>query len=218
MTTETKAFAYKSSSLLDLTFFRAFLFYDFNPLHAAVFAQATARRVSGLFTYLLNNCLLGSNDRLTSHQQALLWLQLFNHSHPFYISGSNPSILNCLSPYILFYFSNDRLVLKIYRYINTVSPFHCSSQFLPPAGTLRWIKFEWRNWIWISAVKPQINAIWNQAKCWIFTSFTFKCYAMGILLDPACCSANLLHAITGLPKLSNAMRLESFELSVEMFA
>lgn len=72
MTTETKAFAYKSSSLLDLTFFRAFLFYDFNPLHAAVFAQATARRVSGLFTYLLNNCLLGSNDRLTSHQQALL--------------------------------------------------------------------------------------------------------------------------------------------------
>ena len=40
---------------------------------------------------------------------------------------------------------------------------------------------------------------------------------MGILFDPDSCGANLLHAITVLPKLSNSMRLDQFELSAETF-
>lgn len=199
--------------------FCGYLFYGFISLHATVFAQATARRVSGLFTCLLNNCLLGSNDRLTSHQQTLLWLQLFTHSHSFLFQDQTRQywIVFLQTLYFIFWIIDWfwKFTGRLTQFLLFIAHHNSCHQLL---NFLRWIKFVWRNWIWISAVKPQINAVLNQAKFWIFTSFTFKWYAMGIFLDPTCCGANLLHAITGLPKLSDAMRLEPFELSVEMFA
>ena len=130
MTTQTKAFAYKPYvSLLGLTFFRVFIlwFYLFACYSVCIGDGWPCQRTVYLFAQQLS-----LRADITPADFVMIAVI---HSQPFFfISRSNPSILNCLSPDILFYFLNDRLVLKIYRYINKVSSFHCSSQFLSPAA------------------------------------------------------------------------------------